>query len=586
MDNSDRLPLIKRFLCRLQKYRAALGGMLLCMVFSAALEPLLPLMLKPLLDGGESFLVAREYIPFFAGVVLVLLPAVTYGRGYLGGWLDITMQRDLRREMAAHLARRPLGAEEESGKTAARFMTFTPAMTGGTMPVLLALVQEPLKALFYLAQMFYLEWQLTLIICAALPPTAAAIRWLGRRMKKAAARAQEETGRAQSRLQESILLAPIVKVHGDTQGGRAAAAFSVLRGALLRTRIIIAAGQPLAMLAVALPSMLALFYTARALEAGTMTAGDVAAFLGCMLLMPRSIRAAARSLILLEEVLAAAREVFGFLDSPKEDDCGTKVIAKTRGDIVFKNIKMQYPGRDAPALDNFSAQIRAGETVALAGRSGAGKSTLANLIPRFYAPQQGAVLLDGEDIRNFTLASLRAQIALVTQDTLLFGDSIAANVCYPETPNAGNRAKILRALENAAAGDFVAALPQGEDSPAGENGKLLSGGQRQRISLARAFYRDTPLVILDEATSALDAETEAKIRGALQKLLAGRTAIIIAHRFAAVDFAARILVLDEGKLVAEGDSQTLLQTCPLYAGLFRAQIPAHAETAAANKTDV
>ncbi len=545
--------------------------MLFCMVLSAFLEPLLALMLKPLLDGGGGFAVARDQIPFFAAAVMVLLPAAVYGRTYLGGWLDITMQRDLRRDMAAHFVRRPLGGKETAGKTAARFMTFTPELTRGTMPVLLALVQEPLKAMFYLAQMFYLEWQLALLICASLPPTALLIKWLGRRMKKAAVRAQEETARAQNRLNESARLAPVVKIHGAAaEGKKLAAAFSALRGALLRVHIIIAAGQPLSMLAVALPSTLALFYVSRALSAGEMSAGDVAAFLGCMLLMPRSVRAITRSATLLEAMLAAAREVFGFLDSPAEDDFGKKEIKRARGEIIFDNVFLQYPNAKRPALRGVSVKINAGETAALAGRSGAGKSTLANLLPRFFAPQKGAVLLDGEDVRDLTLASLRAQIALVTQDTLLFDDTVAANVCYPDSPSATNREKILRALKDAAAADFVAAMPRGMDSPAGENGCLLSGGQRQRISLARAFFRDAPLVILDEATSSLDAKTEAEVRAALKKLLRGRTALVIAHRAAAFDFATRVLVLDEGKLIAEGAPDTLAQTCPFYAELLRA----------------
>ena len=534
------------------------------------------LMLKPLLDGGGDFLVSRENMPWFATAVLLLLPLAVYGRAYLGGWLDITMQRDLRGEMAAKLMRRPLGAlaAESSGKTTTRFVGFVPSMTGSTMPVLTALVQEPLKVLFYLAQMFYLEWQLALIILAAMPPMAFLIRRLRLRMKKVATRAQDETARVQSRLNESFALMPILKVHGAAAAReKLAASFAALRAALLRTQIVRAAGQPLSMLAIAAPSSIILFYVSRALNEGTMTAGDVAAFLGCMLLMPRSVRAITRSAVLLEGMLAAAREVFGFLDSQEEEDGGTKTAKRARGEIVFRNVSLRYPNANAerPALSGVSARIAAGETAALVGRSGAGKTTLANLLPRFYAPQEGAIFLDGADIREWTLESLRAQIALVTQDTLLFEDSIAANVCWPEAPTAANRARIERALQNAAAEEFVAALPRGADSSAGENGRFLSGGQRQRIALARAFYRDSPVVILDEATSALDAETENKIRAAMQKLLAGRTALVVAHRFASVGFADRALVLDGGRLIADGAPDVLLRTCPLYAELYRAQ---------------
>ena len=576
MQTYSRRNLIKRFLSRLGEYRSALAGMLVCMTAAAILEPLLALMLKPLLDGSGDFLVSRENIPYFAAAVLILLPLAMYGRAYLGGWLDITMQRDLRREMAAKLVRRPQSDSEKTGKTTTRFVAFVPAMTGASLPILTALVQEPLKTLFYLAQMFYLEWQLALILCLAMPPTAMLIRYSARRMKKKAERAQEEMAQMQSRLNESIALMPMIKVHGAGAArdilGRA---FSSLRAALLRMQIVIAAGQPLSMILISVPSVVVLFYVSDALTADEMTAGDVAAFLGCMLLMPRSVRAITRSATLLEGMLAAAREVFGFLDSPEEENRGTKIIKRARGEIVFDNVYVKYPGAADFAVCGVSAKIAAGETAALVGRSGAGKTTLANLPPRFYSPQKGKVLLDGTDIRELTLESLRKQIALVTQDTLLFDDSVAANVCWPETPTSQNRARIEDALRCAAAEDFVAALPRGAESPAGENGGLFSGGQRQRIALARAFYRDAPIVILDEATSALDAETENKIRAAMQKLLTGRTALVIAHRFAAIGFADRALVLDGGRLIANDSPNNLLRDCPLYAELYRAQNAPH-----------
>lgn len=571
MSEYSRAALIKRFFCRLQKRRAALAGIFVCMAVAAFLEPLLALMLKPLLDVGGDFIVPREQIPYYAAAVMLVLPVAMYGRAYLGGWLDITMQRDLRKEMATKLVRMPLQINESSGKTTTRFVGFVPSLTNPVLPIMTALVQEPLKTIFYLVQMFYLEWQLALLICAAMPPTAILIRYLSKRMKKNAVRAQEETARMQGRLNESLSLMPVIKVQGATAAkDKLTNAFSRLRSALLRMQIIIAAGQPLSMLIISVPAVVVLFYVSNALETGGMSTGDVAAFLGCMLLMPRSIRSITRSATLLEGMLAAAREVFGFLDAPEEEDTGTKTIGKARGEIVFDNVRLQYADDSPWALDGVSARIAAGETVALVGKSGAGKTTLANLPPRFYPPQDGTVKLDGTDIRELTLESLRAQISLVTQDTLLFDDSIAANVCWPDSPDDKNRGRIEQALQNAAA-DFVDEMPDGMDSPAGENGRLLSGGQRQRIALARAFYRDAPVVILDEATSALDAETENKIRQAMEKLLSGRTALVIAHRFAAVSFADRVLVMDEGRLVAEGRSEQLLQTCPLYAELYNAQ---------------
>lgn len=542
------------------------------MVAAAALEPMLALMLKPLLDSAGAG-VAGGRAGLFAGVagaILLLLITATYGRSYLGGWLDITMQRDLRRAMAVKLERLPLSRmrSEQAGAITTRFMSFVPGMTGPVMPLCTALVQEPLKTIFYAGQMFYLEWQLALIVCAALPVTAVAIRALGMRMKKVAVHAQQEVSRAQHRLNESVALAPIIRVHGG--GERTAATFSSLRAAMLRVQIVLAASQPLAMLVISIPSVIVVYYVAGAIDSQAMSPGDVAAFVASMLLLPRSVRIIARASVLLENVFPAAREVFGFLDSQEEDDSGTVEISRAKGEVIFDDVWLRYARATRPALAGLSARIASGETVALVGRSGAGKTSLANLVPRFYAPQRGVVKIDGTDVREFSLRSLRRQIALVTQEPLLFDDTVAANVCHPESPDEADRERIRIALRDAAA-DFVSEMPQGEDSPIGENGALLSGGQRQRLALARAFYRDAPIVILDEATSALDAETESKIKGALRRLLDGRTALVIAHRFATLDIADRILVLDEGRLAGEGTSEHLLETCPLFAELHRAQ---------------
>ncbi len=573
--SDDRLPLIKRYLERLAKYKMAAGGMIFCMTVAAFLEPTLAFMLKPLLDGQDSkFIIEPQYLHYVMALILLLLAMAGYGRAYLGGWLNETMQRDLRRDMAMQLVRIPLEkfGDESAGKTTTRFMGFVPSLTSPTMPVFTALVQEPLKTIFYLGQMLYLQWQLALIVCAAMPITAWLIRGLAKRMKKVATKAQNEVANSQTRLNESIALMPVIKIQGATAAAtRIGYAFSRLRNAAMRVMVVVAAGQPLSQLVISVPTVIVVFYVVRALEAETMTAGDVAAFLGCMLLMPRSIRAIARSATLLEGMLPAAREVFGFLESEKEEDKGNQKISRARGEIVFQDVHLNYPNAVNPALDGLSVTIAAGETVALVGRSGAGKTSLANLLPRFYTPQKGKVLLDGIDIRELTLESLRAQFAIVTQEPLLFDDTVAENVCYPDIANDENQARILQALKEAAADDFVADLPHGIQTRIGENGRRLSGGQKQRLALARAFYRDAPIIILDEATSALDSEAESKIKTAMQKLLSGRTAIIIAHRFAAIDFAERVLVLDKGRLIDSGSSQELLQSCSLYAELYRAQ---------------
>jgi ATP-binding cassette, subfamily B, bacterial MsbA len=249
--------------------------------------------------------------------------------------------------------------------------------------------------------------------------------------------------------------------------------------------------------------------------------------------------------------------------------------------IAFEDVGFTYGGYGPPALTGVSLEARRGETVALVGPSGGGKSTILNLIPRFYDPSAGRVLIDGEDVRDVTLTSLRAQIALVTQEPFLFDDTIFANIAYAH-PDAG-QAAVERAAREAAAHDFILALPHGYETQVGEAGARLSGGQRQRIAIARAFLKDAPILLLDEATSALDTESEAQVQQALKRLMAGRTTILIAHRLSTVRGADRIYVIDKGRIVETGDHASLMRKRGLYARLAKSQdleVPGEAETAA------
>jgi subfamily B ATP-binding cassette protein MsbA len=271
------------------------------------------------------------------------------------------------------------------------------------------------------------------------------------------------------------------------------------------------------------------------------------------------------------EGLAAARRLFQALDVAPEvgDSPGARVLGPVGGELCFEQVSFAYPGGAAAALREVSLEARPGETVALVGPSGGGKSTILNLIPRFYDVGQGRITLDGNDIREVTLASLRAQIALVTQEPFLFDDTVAANISYAR-PEA-SQAQIQAAAEAAAAADFIAALPHGYETVVGEAGARLSGGQRQRIAIARAFLKDAPLLLLDEATSALDAESELKVQEALERLMAGRTTVLIAHRLSTVRAADRIYVIDAGQVVEQGRHADLVARGGLYARLARAQ---------------
>ncbi len=272
----------------------------------------------------------------------------------------------------------------------------------------------------------------------------------------------------------------------------------------------------------------------------------------------------------IQRGLAAAESIFGLIDTTPEDDHGAVVLGRASGEMRFERVSLRYQGAERDALEDVTLAIRPGETVALVGPSGSGKSSLVNLVPRFYEPTAGRLFIDGHDITTLTLASLRANVALVSQDVLLFNDTVASNIAYGAMSDAPREA-VERAARAAHALDFIRAMPEGFDTQVGENGVRLSGGQRQRIAIARALLKDAPILILDEATSALDSESERQVQAALETLMEGRTTIVIAHRLSTIEGADRIVVMDGGHIVEQGTHAELLARNGLYTKLHRIQ---------------
>jgi subfamily B ATP-binding cassette protein MsbA len=306
-----------------------------------------------------------------------------------------------------------------------------------------------------------------------------------------------------------------------------------------------------------------------------MTVGEFTNFITMMLMLLAPLKALVEVNGPMQRGLAAAETVFGLVDAPVEPNPGTRVIERARGHVQFQNVSFRYGAQNPLVLNDVSLEILPGQTVALVGVSGGGKSTFVNLVTRFYAPESGRVLLDGVPFEEIELRSLRAQMAMVSQNVVLFDDTLGANIAYGVQEI--DRARLDAAIKAAHLADVVAALPEGVDTMIGENGMRLSGGQRQRVAIARAIYKDAPILILDEATSALDNESERAVQAALDTLMAGRTTLVIAHRLSTIERADRIVVIDQGRVVETGRHEELLAQDGMYANLYRLQFSKAAE---------
>jgi len=455
-------------------------------------------------------------------------------------------------------------------------------VTEAASNVLLVLVRDSLSIIGLLAWMLYLQWQLTLIAFITAPIIVLLVKYFSKRLRLMSHRLQESMGDVTHVLEEAIDGQHVVRSFGGEtyEKRRFADTVEQVRRFQLKFMAASTANSPVAQVVISVALAVILILAARLSAGDEITVGGFVSFFAAMALLLSPIKRLTGVNGLLQRGIAAAASVFALVDQASEPDRGTRTIGRAHGRLEFRDLSFTYEVAEERALDHVSVTVEPGQTLALVGHSGSGKSTLAMLVPRFYLPDEGSILLDGIDTRELTLASLRANIALVSQDIVLFNDSVAANIAYGPLATA-SREDIVAAAKAAYAMEFIDNLPRGLDTQVGQKGVRLSGGQRQRLAIARAFLKDAPILIMDEATSSVDNISEQHIQAGLEQLRKGRTTIIIAHRLSTIERADAIAVMDKGRIVDVGTHAHLLEHSSLYASLYRFQIDRHDQEAAA-----
>lgn len=511
---------------------------------------------------------------------MAILPLMLFGllttralAGFLANfsirWVARRVVEKLRLNLFEKLMALPVSFFDSNsvGELTSKITYDTEQMAKAATGIALSVIRDSLTIVGMVAYMVYLDWKLTLIFMVVAPAMALYIRMMTPKLRAAGKETQQTVGEMTQVSEEAISGQRMVKIFGGAsyEFERFAKVAGKNRHMQIRLARLSGLNSFVIEMLAAFALALVVFYSV-----GHFTAGEFAAFIGALLMLIGPIKSLTGVNEDLQVGLAAAHSVFSLMDTPQEQDDGEHAIPRAKGEIEFKNITLRYEHAKRPALNQISFHLKPGEKIALVGRSGGGKTSLVNLLPRFYELQQGLILLDGLDVRALSLGSLRQQFSMVSQDVVLFNDTVFNNIAYGALRDVSQE-QVIAAAKAAHAWDFIQHMPDGLQSEIGDRGVRLSGGQRQRIAIARAILKDAPILLLDEATSALDTESEQHVQQALDTLMMNRTTIVIAHRLSTIENADRILVMEQGEIVEQGSHHELLALDGHYAKLYRKQ---------------